>query len=406
MSWRIKKILITHALIGFICWYSIEKVFQRSIGISVFEIALMAVVYIATSAILNIPTGLLADKYGRKYAIFLATVALLACTIVAGTAHSFAQYTFAVFLWGVFFTTQNGAYEAILYDSLKEEGNVDKYTKYSGFSSAGFWLAIFVSSIIGAYVGSQFGLRYAYLITVIPNVLAVLLALTLQEPKNHALKATVSSVKMVRAGFKAVTSSSRMIYLSATYLVVALAGWSANEFSQLFFIELGFSVLIIGILNGVSGLFQAMGNFFSYKMSNVSNRTVVITLFVLFSLTFALPPHLRILSTCLFLVLVFMQHSFTISNNARIQHLLPSEIRATSISALGMMNDVVLVFSYLSFGYLSQRSSVRVGFLVFVVYGFVVLLIAKFFADRSANVETPIDSADGPIIDEVESYPR
>lgn len=406
MSWRIKKILLTHALVGFICWYSIEKVFQRSIGISVFEIALMAVIYIVTSALLNIPTGILADKYGRKYAIFLATIALLACTIVAGTAHSFVQYCFAVFLWGLFFTTQNGAYEAILYDSLKEEGNVDKYARYSGISSAGFWMAIFVSSLVGAYVGSEFGLRWAYYITIVPNLMAVILALSLQEPKNHALESAVSSVKMVGRGFKAVTSSREMIYLSATFLVIALAGWTANEFGQLFFIELGFSVFVIGVLNAVSGLFQAAGNYFSYKLGDLSNKKIIFVLFVIFSLTFALPPSLRLFTTALFMALVFVQHAFTIANNAKIQHLLPSGIRATSISALGMMNDVVLAFSYLSFGYLSQKSSVRVGYMVFVVYGAIVLFIAKVLASHSFNRGSSGRPDSSPILDPVDSYPR
>ncbi len=406
MSWRIKKILLTHALIGFICWYSIEKVFQRSIGISIFEIALMAVMYIVTSALLNIPTGILADKYGRKYAIFLATLALLACTIVAGTAHSFAQYSIAVILWGLFFTTQNGAYEAILYDSLKEEGNVDKYTRYSGISSAGFWLSIFISSLVGAFVGSHFGLRYAYFITIIPNILAVFLALSLQEPKNHTLEVATSSVKMVRAGIEAVTSSREMIYLSATFLIIALAGWTANEFGQLFFIELGFSVFVIGVINAVSGLFQAAGNYFSYKLGQLSNRKIVLTLFILFSLTFALPAELRTIATALFMALMFFQHAFVISNNARIQHLLPSSIRATSISALGMMNDVVLAFSYLSFGYLSQRSNVRVGFMIFVVYGAIVLVIAWLLANHSTNSKNRETSVTEPILDALDSYPR
>lgn len=337
-------------------------------------------IYITTSALLNIPTGILADKRGRKYAILLAASALLLSSIVGGLAHTFWQYSVAVILWGLFYTSQNGAYESILYDTLKEESNEKAYARYSGLSSSAFWLAIFLSSIIGAWAGNRFGLRTAFFITIIPNILNLLLVFYLYEPKRVKLTERPTSLTMAKQGFGFLKSSPRTLSIASVYLLIALVGWTTNEFGQLFFIELGFSIFIIGILNATSGLAQSIGNFFGHHFGKISARFTVIALMALFIAVFALPVRFRFVGTTLFLLLVLVRNIFYIANNTALHHSLPSSIRATTISSLGMINDGVLIIGYLGFGLVSRASNVRMGYLAIAAYGFVLFSATRLYA--------------------------
>jgi MFS family permease len=407
MSYKVSKILISRALTGFICWYGIEKVFERSIGISIFGISLLAVTYIATSALLNIPTGILADKYGRKYAIILACVALLLCTIIGGIAQNIYEYAVAVILWGLFYTTQNGAYEATLYDTLKEEKNENEYARYAGLSTAYFWGAIFVSSILGAWVGSKYGLRKAYLITIIPNVINIIIAFSLYEPAILKHDNSRSSLSMMKQGFNFLKSSQKLLLLSAVFLVIEVFGWMTNEFSQLFFLELGFSIFIIGILNATSGLFQSVGNFIGHKFTKLSGKLIVAITILLYFVTFALPTHFRNLSITLFLVFVLIRNAFYISNDSKLQHLLPSQIRATTVSSLGMVNDGLLIFCYLSFGIVSQKNNVKNGYLLIGFYMILLVIVVKLVAN-SKKFNASVLASDKELIvsSEIDSMPR
>ncbi|MEO8104891.1 MAG: MFS transporter [Candidatus Saccharibacteria bacterium] len=407
MSLRLYRIILSHALTGFICWYGVEKIFEKSIGISTLGISILAVTYITTSAVLNVPTGILADKYGRKYAILLASGALLLSSIVGGLSHSYWQYLIATVLWGIFYTTQNGAYESILYDTLQEESHEAAYARYSGLSSSAFWLAIFVSSVVGAWAGSKYGLRTAYFLTIIPNILNVWLVLSLHEPRRAKVSTQTTSLAMISQGFRFLRSSPRTFSIASVYLLIALVAWTTNEFGQLFFIELGFSVIVIGLLNAFSGLAQSIGNLIGHRFGRISARFTVVTLMALFGLTFALPVSYRYLSSTLFLLLVLIRNIFYIANNSALHHSLPSSIRATTISSLGMMNDGLLIIGYLSFGLVSRASNVRLGYLAVAVYGLVIFGAVRLLA-RSPRFQASYATGGPPVvvIEEVDSVPR
>lgn len=407
MSPQIKKIILSHGLTGFICWYGIEKVFQKTIGISVFEVSLLAISYITISAVLNVPTGIMADRKGRRYAIVLATSSLWLCTLVGGLSHNIWQYLISFILWGLFYTTQNGSYQALMYDTLKEEDNEKHYARYAGLSVAAFWFAIFASSVLGAWLGSHFNLRLAFYVTLIPNAFNILLALTLHEPKRQKHDPSVTSFSMARQGFKFLRSSPQVLQLAGTFLLISLFSWTTNEFGQLFFIELGFSVLLVGILNAFSGLTQAVGSFIGHKFNHISIRFMTILSLVVFMMAFLVPVKYRIVGLLLFFSLVVIRQIFYISNDAVLQHSLPSSIRATTLSSLGMLNDGVLIVCYFIFGLVSEHRNIRSGYLVIGLFGVLLIAITSILSKKLSFKEgLPVyTSSINPVLD-IDSVPR
>ncbi|MDB5182966.1 MAG: rane protein of unknown function [Candidatus Saccharibacteria bacterium] len=407
MSPRVKKIILSNGLTGFICWYGVEKVFQKTIHISVLQVSLMAIVYITISALLNIPTGILADKKGRRYALVLATISLFISTLAGGLSHNVWQYLIPIIFWGLFYTTQNGAYEAILYDTLKEEGTEKSYARVSGLMHAAFWASIFTSSVIGAWVGSHFNLRLAYFITLIPNALNIILALSLHEPKRQKHDATVSSYAMAKQGFKFLKSSPQVLRLAGTFLLISLLSWMTNEFGQLYFIELGFGVFLVGLLNAFSGLFQSFGNFIGHKFNHISVSTMTVLSMIVFITTFLIPVKFRYIGMAFFFAFVLLRQVFYISNDTAIQHKLPSNIRATTLSSLGMINDGILVVCYFGFGMTSQHINVRTGYLFIGLCGGLILITTRILSKKLKDRhEEYFEIAPNLATEKIDSVPR
>jgi hypothetical protein len=74
---RLQPLYATGFIHGFALWYSIKKLFMRSIGLNDYLITIATLVCIVVMMIANIPLGILADRWSRKGALCLATCAFL-----------------------------------------------------------------------------------------------------------------------------------------------------------------------------------------------------------------------------------------------------------------------------------------------------------------------------------------
>src|SRR5665213_4130761 len=73
--------------IGMIFWYGIEKIFlTRVLHFGPSIIAYIVIVYGVIQITLNVPTGLLADRWSRKGMVVVSLLILLVSTTILGTS--------------------------------------------------------------------------------------------------------------------------------------------------------------------------------------------------------------------------------------------------------------------------------------------------------------------------------
>jgi MFS family permease len=82
----------------------IENHFTTSIGFSAASVGIMAAVYAVIVPVLEVPSGILADRWSRRGVLALASVAAIVAVVV-----------------DVFFALRSGTLESIVYDTLVEE---------------------------------------------------------------------------------------------------------------------------------------------------------------------------------------------------------------------------------------------------------------------------------------------
>lgn len=105
--------------------------FLRSLGLSLFEINLVNCIYMGAGFLLEVPTGALADMFGRKKSV------LLGCGIMAS---GFVLYSRAVGIWSSISAELtialgsafiSGALSALVFDALKFHGYTDNFRHVS-----------------------------------------------------------------------------------------------------------------------------------------------------------------------------------------------------------------------------------------------------------------------------------
>src|SRR2546429_276875 len=121
LSIRLRPLQIASALSMVSFWAPVEKLFLAGIGFDAAAIGLMAAVYAAVVPILEVPSGILADRWSRRGVLILSSLALAGSSLVGGLSHDIGTYLVAAVLLGVFFAFYSGTVDAIVYDTVLEE---------------------------------------------------------------------------------------------------------------------------------------------------------------------------------------------------------------------------------------------------------------------------------------------
>ena len=118
---RLLPLYVGKFFLSFVLWYSIEKLFIRSIGIDNFGISLIAIVLLISSVLTEIPSGIIADRWSRKGSMVLSGLFLGISSLVAGASDNIFMYAAAVTIWGLHDAFSSGTGAAMIYDTLLEE---------------------------------------------------------------------------------------------------------------------------------------------------------------------------------------------------------------------------------------------------------------------------------------------
>lgn len=133
-------------------WQGFPFIYDQQRGLSVIEIGILESATWIVSALAEIPTGALADHYGRRLCLasgaLLMGLAVFAVT-VPGPALS-PMFIVGAILWPTAYTLVNGADIALLYDSMVADGREPNFRGVLGHATAVQQATQGVTSLIGA----------------------------------------------------------------------------------------------------------------------------------------------------------------------------------------------------------------------------------------------------------------
>ena len=142
-------------------------------------------VQMVTAVLLEIPTGILSDRIGRKNTLLAGSVfSVLAITAYA-SAPSFWFLALGAVLEGVSRSLFTGNNNALIFDSAREAGTEDQYHHFLGRTSSLFQLALGISAGLGGVLLLVTSLKGLVILSIAPQLLAVITSLLVREPKVH-----------------------------------------------------------------------------------------------------------------------------------------------------------------------------------------------------------------------------
>ena len=249
-------------------------------GVSFTQVMVLQAFFTFSVFLLEVPTGVVADRFGRKTSLIFAGILGVIAPLAYIAYPSFWVFMGAEFIWAIGSALMSGADSALIYDSLKAIGKEKESKKvmsrYGSFGLAG----ILVAAPIGGLIAQLWGLRAPMLLTAVPLVIALGIALTFREPKEHKKDKAVSYIETLKGGFDYLKGHRVLRILMLDYIVVGALSfflvWVYQLVLQLYGVPLGwFGFVHAGILIGeilvltnvsrIEKIFRGKKNYLTYS---------------------------------------------------------------------------------------------------------------------------------------------
>lgn len=182
-------------------------------GLSLVQISLIESILIGTIFLMEVPTGMLADRVGRKWSIFCSTALLMSAEFIFIFARDYEWYVLVAFLAGAGYAFASGAIEALVYDSLPPENREEAMKRAMGRVNSYGMIAFVIAPIVGGLIIGDARVENfipAIALTVVALFVGLLVCLTLREPLAEASEKSESSAALLRAGLSLLYRNQRL----------------------------------------------------------------------------------------------------------------------------------------------------------------------------------------------------
>ncbi len=126
--------------------------FFQERGLDFTQIALLNSVYALTAIVCEVPTGVLADRFGRRRAMIAGALLMAVGCLVDYHGASFWAFALGEGLLALGLTLSSGADSAYLYDLLRDAGRRDRYRALEGRATAAKLLGAAIAVLAGGLV--------------------------------------------------------------------------------------------------------------------------------------------------------------------------------------------------------------------------------------------------------------
>jgi MFS family permease len=377
---RLRPIYLAAFLQNVALWVPIEKLFMTDIGFDNGSVAVMAAAYAAVVPLLEVPSGILADRWSRRGVVLLAQAALILSVVIGGLSTGVGMYILAALFLGVFFAMQSGTFESIAYDTVLEEtGEPTMFERTIGrirfVESAGLVL----SALAGGLLAEAVPLRATYFITVPFIVAAGVALLRFREPRLHRAEEAEPLRQQIAATYRALLERGAVRPIVALLVLTALLLQATLEFGPLWLVALTVSAGLYGPqwagLMAALGLGGLLGG--RLVLSRPATVAVIAGTIVGSCVVLATSHAIGVvIAAQVLLVLVVVAVSIPVTG--RLHDAIPSTIRAGVASGVGTLTWLTFLPFAFAFGAVSDRSGVHdAGWILGGVAVLAVVLLAS-----------------------------
>jgi MFS family permease len=366
-------------------WYRLTKfglfhiavmvLFYQERGLSFSQIMILQSFYYFAKVLSEVPTGALADRFGRKKSLVIGSFCHSFAYLLIFLSNSFILFNLGEIIAGISMSFAYGADSALAYDTLKNLGKEKEYQKVEGNGHSMRLLAFAIFAPAGGLLATV-DLALPYLASSIVIFFSGLLALTFVEPRKEisavqgpTFKARKRYYHEIGKSLKLMLNEKKILWLllffSLVFLATRLGFWTYQPYMK----KVGVPLSVFGVVFACFHFFAALFSKYADKIEKTlkENRTLffmpclVIVSFVLMS---------RFLFLWSIGFILLQQISMAIHEPILKSYLnrhTSSDIRATMLSVQHMAGNLAFAVTAPFLGSFVDKSGLENALLIFAI---------------------------------------
>jgi MFS family permease len=362
--------------------------FYQSNNMGMHEIFVLKAIYSVAIVAMEIPSGWMADVWGRKKTLILGSILGSAGFLVYSFSYGFWAFVVAEIILGIGHSFVSGADSALLYDSLKADNKTERYLRDEGRITSVGNFAEAIAGVAGGFLAA-ISLRTPFYFQFGVAAIAIPASLTLIEPKIHSTEHVHSLKKLVS---NISQTFVRNHDLRISILLSSITGTATLTFAWLvqpFFKEIGLPVEMFGIFWTALNLTVGVSSVFAHRVETwLGRKWSIMLVVVLLSAGYILSGISISYWGLAFLFLFYLVRGIAtpIFKNYINEHT-ASEVRATMLSVRNFIIRIVFAGIGPFLGWITDHVSLNSAFIlagaIYLVSS--LLIVSRWIRTKSAN---------------------
>lgn len=355
-------------------------------GMQAWQVSALLLVWSITSFLLEVPSGVWADKYDRKTILLIGQIIRAAGYLCWLFFPGFTGFMIGFICWGTKSALSSGTLQAFVYDELKNYEQESQFSKIWGHAQT----LTFLASLLASFLASPailIGYPFVLILSAVAVLLSGIMIVSYQTKSSIVVKGQKAYFLVMKLGWKNALNNRSVFRLILLYaLLIALNG-SLDEYWPIFTKQVGVPVFGLGIALGLLSLGKAMGSYVAHFFEHKGIRLIYWLTILNGSLLFIASYYYQWPALVLLFFFSFIAAVIQVLMEAKIQHAIPDETRATVASINGFLTELFVMGVFIGFGFFSQWIDYQSGFLSFagliVLTGLLYLILNRIGQKRS-----------------------
>lgn len=345
-------------------------------GMTLAQIGLLEGIFHVTGFLSEIPTGALADLFGRRKILIIGRITSLISAIIMLFSNSFMGFAIGFILsaWG--YNLNSGSEEALVYDTLKTLNREEEFLSINGRIN----LIIEISQGLAVFIGgvlSQIDFSISYITAIVIGVIALLLSTRFIEVdviKNK--NKTINIIKHLKESVNIVKNNKKLLNTLMFFPMIYTFSAIVYFYGQQLFNDMGYSRISISIIFLFNGVVSSLGAILSNKIYKRYESLGWITISISISILIIFMGVGEVkLSILYFLAIGFLTSILQPISSKLINSMVESNQRATIISVESMFYSLMMIILFPLCGFIGDKLYLDLSFILIGIVGIVITII-------------------------------
>ncbi|MDP4092432.1 MAG: MFS transporter [Bacillota bacterium] len=364
-------------------------VYMYSKGISLGKIGLAEAVYHITGMFMQIPTGIIADRLGRKISRVMGAVLYFVDALLMLYAQSFLDFCIVFIISSLAGCMESGAGDALVYESIIKLEAENSYKKIAGRIVLIMNASEAISMLLGGIL-AQRRIIMAYTLAAGVKSSLVIVSLLFTEPDKYKNKNRNESFKrhLVKS-MGAVYRNKSILHFILLNSILEMVMFIIMFYGRKYFTDTGMGYQASGILYTIYLVLGAAGGYYAYKIcSFLSLKTTMLMLSILSTagfLGFSAGVHAFAVISFL-LIGICAGLLFPVSSDY-INSRIPTEYRAAILSAGSAVFSILMVSFFPVIGIIADKTGLIPAFRIIAIPCIIIITVECYLICRSLGIK-------------------